>query len=59
MTFIRICDACGEEMPRRPRVEVKLYLRWDDIRTLDFHAKEDCLLELPDMVKKLTKEVRV
>lgn len=56
---LRICDACGKEITKpSPRVSVEVRIKWDFKRHLDFHAKEECLLELPDIVKKLQKEGR-
>ena len=56
---IRMCDACGEEITKSsPRVSVEVRIKWDFKKSLDFHAKEECLLELPDIVKKLLKEGR-
>ncbi len=55
---VRICDACGKEITNGPRVSVEVRVTWDFKRNWDFHARDDCLIELPDMVKKLGKEAR-
>lgn len=59
MTNIKICDACGQEITGRLRVGVQVYLQWDDIELLDFHAEKECLRKVAAVVKNLTKEVRL
>ncbi len=58
MTSIKICDGCGQEIKGRLRVGVQVYLQWDDVELLDFHAERECLRKLAKIVKNLTKEVR-
>ncbi len=59
MTNIKICDACGQEIKGRLRVGVQVYLQWDSVELLDFHAEKECLSKVAKVVKKLTKEVRI
>ena len=59
MTNVKICDGCGERITGRLCVSVQVYLQWDDVELLDFHAEKGCLRKLAEIVKKLTKEVRI
>lgn len=59
MTTVRLCDGCGAEITQGSRVHVEVRIKGEYARLLDFHTKEDCLLELPNIVKKLQREVRV
>jgi len=58
MTNVKICDACGQEIKGRLRVGVQVYLQWDTVELLDFHAEKECLRKLAPIVQNLTKEVR-
>lgn len=59
MTNVKFCDACDERIASRVRVGVQVYLRFGDVRLLDFHAEKECLAKLAKIVKDLTKEVSV